>query len=171
MLLSKGYVETNSGSSLAVSPDGSHIAMVVRAEGKDNIWIRDIGSPEARLLPGTDGALGTPFWSPDNRHIAFFAGGKLKKTDAGGGPVLTLCAAEPGRSGTWSRSDVIVFQAAGADRLLRVPAAGGVPVPATTLETGELAHRFPWLLPDDHQFVYTVISNDSAKSGVYLAGC
>jgi len=43
---------------------------------------------------GTEGAT-FPFWSPDSRYLAFFAGGKLKKIDASGGPPETICDAPP----------------------------------------------------------------------------
>ena len=75
---------------------------------RPGLWVRDLSSLEARLLPGTDGA-NLPFWSPDSRSLGFFANGKLKKTDAAGGRLLTLCDAPNGRGGTWNKDDVIVF--------------------------------------------------------------
>ena len=36
-------------------------------------------------LAGTRGAA-YPFWSPDSKHIALFADGKLKRIAAAGGP-------------------------------------------------------------------------------------
>ena len=59
------------------------------------------------MLAGTEGAL-FPFWSPDNQFIGYFAGGKLKKVRASGGPSETLCDA-PERGGSWNRDNVIVF--------------------------------------------------------------
>ena len=165
----KGFVDTISGSAIALSPDGRELAFVASVEGKDEVWIRDLSSLITRRLPGTEGTAGTPFWSPDSRSIAFFAAGKLKKMDAAGGPALTVCDADPGRSGTWNKNGVIVFQAGGTDRLFRVPAVGGSPVPVTTLEAGETAHRFPWFLPDGRHFLYTAMfSNNPKKTGVYV---
>ena len=75
------------GSSVTVSPDGTTAAFVGSAKDVENlIWIRSLGALDARPLPGTNGVF-QPFWSPDSRHIAFFAEGKLKKIDAAGGPV------------------------------------------------------------------------------------
>ncbi len=52
-----------------------------------------------------------PFWSPDSRFIGFFAGAKLKKIDASGGPP-DLCYAdfsEGWRGGSWNRDNTILF--------------------------------------------------------------
>jgi eukaryotic-like serine/threonine-protein kinase len=48
----------------AVSPDGRRLAYVATLAGKDQIWVRELDSPTARALTGTDGADG-PFWSPE----------------------------------------------------------------------------------------------------------
>ena len=67
-----------------------------------------------------------------------------------------LCDAASGRGGTWNRDNVIVF-APTAGVLQRVSGAGGVPQPASVLDTeyGESGHRFPSFLPDGRHFVYT----------------
>ncbi|HEX5965332.1 MAG TPA: protein kinase, partial [Pyrinomonadaceae bacterium] len=65
--------------SFAVSPDGLRIAFVTSdSSGKSLLWVRPLDSFTSQPLPGTEEAT-FPFWSPDSRFIAFFAGGKLKK--------------------------------------------------------------------------------------------
>ena len=54
------------------------------------------------------GAL-SPFWSPDSKHLAFFAGGKLKRVEVAGGPPIELRDAPAPLGGSWSRQGVIVF--------------------------------------------------------------
>ena len=150
----------------ALSPDGRTLAIQARAEKVSQLWVRALDSLEARALGGTEGAI-YPFWSPDSRTIAFFAGGKLKKIAATGGPVQTLCDAPAGRGGTWNADGVIVFAPAGAGKgLQRVSAAGGVPVDLTKIESPDVAYRFPQFLPDGRRFLYLV--SNAKENGVYL---
>jgi Tol biopolymer transport system component len=151
----------------AVSPDGHRIAFVATLNGGLSLWVRDLGSLDARALPGTEGAS-LPFWSPDSRFLGFFANGKLKKTEAVGGPVLTLCDAPVGRGGTWNKNDVIVFVPRLISALFRVSAAGGAPVPVTTVTEQEPGHRYPWFLPDNRHFLYTAYGQDQEKDTVYI---
>jgi len=152
----------------AVSPDGRHVTFAATAGEKTQLWVRDLDSLAARPLPGTEGAL-NPFWSPDNRFIAFFAGGKLKKVEVVGGPAQTLCDASAGRGGAWSRTGVIVFTPGILDSLYRVPAAGGNATPLIALDQslGEDSLRCPWFLPDGHHFLYTARNSDVEKSAIY----
>jgi Tol biopolymer transport system component len=152
----------------AVSPDGRQLAFAGTLDDKAGLWVRDLSSLEARLLPGTEGAS-LPFWSPDSRFLGFFANGKLKKTEAAGGPALTLCDAANGRGGTWNQNDVIVFAPAVLAALFRVPAAGGTPIAVTTINEQEPAHRFPWFLPDGRHFLYTAYGEGREKDMVFVA--
>jgi hypothetical protein len=80
-----------SAAQLALSPDGRRLAFVAaRRRGASQLWIRPLDGVQAQPLPGTAGAS-FPFWSPDSRSIAFFAGGELKKIDTTGGVPQVLC--------------------------------------------------------------------------------
>jgi Tol biopolymer transport system component len=140
---------------LAASPDGRRVAFIAsRPGGQPMLWVRSLDALEAQPLNGTEGAV-FPFWSPNSRTLAFFAGGKLKTIDASGGPVQALCDAV-GYGGTWSADGVIVFAASLSGRLLKVPAAGGQPTPVTTLDVArkENGHLYPAFLPDGRHFLY-----------------
>ena len=147
---------TGYAAQIAISPDGRNIAFVAGTPAGYQIWLRPVASLSATPLAGTDGAS-FPFWSPDSRFIAFFAGGKLKKVAIAGGPPSVLCDAPLGRGGTWSRDDVIVASTSLASGLVRVPAAGGATTVVTTIDpaTGETNHRWPHFLPDGRHFFYT----------------
>ena len=145
----------------ALSPDGRRLALVGSdADGKTMLWVRPLETDVTQPLAGTEGAT-FPFWSPDSRFIAFMAGGKLKKIAAAGGTVITLCDAALPANGTWSTEDVILFTPAGSSPLYRVPAAGGTPEPATTLDAaaGDVQHWFPFFLPDGRHFLYFVVGS------------
>ena len=139
----------------SLSQDGRSLAFVATtSNGEDLVWVRSLSSPNAVALSGTTGAS-YPFWSSDSRHIGFFAGGKLKTIDAGGGPVVTLCDAIGARGGTWNESGVILFANTWGG-IQRVSSSGGAPTTITTLDAsgGELSHRWPYFLPDGRHFLY-----------------
>lgn len=141
---------------LTVSPDGKQIAFVATStDGPKQIYVRPLDAVDARPLPGTEGAS-YPFWSPDSRSIGFFAGSKLKKIAASGGPVQSLCDAPLGRGGAWSRDGVIVFSPGAYDPLYRVAASGGTAVPVTRIvdPQHESSHRWPRFLPDGRHFLF-----------------
>jgi eukaryotic-like serine/threonine-protein kinase len=133
--------------SLAVSPDGRDIAMVLLRDGKQQIWVRALDSQELVPLPGTDNAA-DPFWSPDSRFIAFIADAKLKKVDRSGGPVQTLCDALGVLGGTWNRNGEILI--GGLWNVQRVSDTGG---PVSDLKTGTL--KYPGFLPDERHYLAT----------------
>jgi serine/threonine protein kinase len=152
---------------LAVSPDGHRIALVATsADGRTLLWVRSLDTLNAQPLPGTEGAA-RPFWSPDSHFLAFFAGGKLKKIDASGGPPLTLCDAPDDRGGTWSQDGVIVFAPRPDSALQKVSDSGGTPIAATVLVPGE-AHRGPVFLPDGRHFLYRA-KMDRGTGLIYIA--
>jgi Tol biopolymer transport system component/predicted Ser/Thr protein kinase len=149
------FVLTGAGG-FAVSPDGLLLAYVASMQdGKSLLWVRPIDSLQGKPLAGTEGA-GLPFWSPDSRFIGFFAGGKLKKIEASGGPALTLCETPFPRGGTWNRDGVILFAPSPTAPLYRISASGGTATPVTALDPSknEIAHRWPYFLPDGHHFLY-----------------
>src|SRR5262249_61878116 len=91
---------------VAVSPDGRQIACAATSKGVHRIWLRPLGSLTATPLAGTEEGS-SPFWSPDNRFIGFFAAGKFKKIPTSGGAPITICDAPVGRGGTWnSRGEI-----------------------------------------------------------------
>jgi tRNA A-37 threonylcarbamoyl transferase component Bud32 len=153
----------------AISPDGRRIVFRGTSEGKTLLWVRALDSLSAQPLAGTQEAL-FPFWSPDSRFIGFYSSGKLKKIEATGGPAQPLCDAPLGAQGAWNRDNVIVFAPNFADALYRVSAAGGAPVPLTTLDASrkETAHVLPNFLPDGRHFIYLVTNAQRENTGIYV---
>ena len=153
----------------AVSPDGRHLAFTgIGADKRRGLYLHSFDSLVARLIPGTEGAVGL-FWSPDSLTLGFFTADRLKRIAISGGEVTTICEARGGAGATWNRDGVIVFAPSLDGGLLRVPAAGGTPTPVTVLDQahGESAHARPVFLPDGRHFLFTIIGGDTA--GHYLA--
>ena len=153
-----------------VSPDGASIAFVGSDDSGRRVFVRRLGSPEFRAIPGTEFAA-FPFWSPDGQWLAFFARGKLKKVAVDGGTPVEVCNASEARGGSWGRADNIVFTPHLIDSpIYRVSANGGVPEPVTRLDEsrGDNSHRYPVFLPDGVHFLYFVRSSEDGRRGIYL---
>jgi Tol biopolymer transport system component len=143
-------------SALAISRDGRRIAFVAQhPDGTRRIWVRSLQRLDAQPLSGTEGATG-PFWSPDGQRVGFFADGKLKIVEIGGGTPVSICDASVPNAGSWSQDDVILFsvnRSINEAVLARVPASGGTPVPLTDTVPGG-RHSRPVFLPDGRHFLY-----------------
>jgi len=153
---------------LALSPDGTRLALIASVSGAEpSLWVRRLDSFTAQPLAGTEGA-DDPSWSPDGQFIAFFAQEKLKKIEVSSGAVQTLCDAHNSGGGAWNPQGVILFPL--NNGLYRVDAEGGIatPVTAITRPNQELAHLWPYFLPDGRHFLYTVITLGERDDAVYI---
>ena len=153
-----------------ISPDGTQVAFVARADGVKAIWVRPLNALAAHRLDDTENSS-FPFWSADSRQIGFFADGKLRRIPAAGGPTAIVADAPNARGGTWSRENVIVFSPDYQGGLLRVPASGGAATPATQIDSHKHStHRWPFFLPDGKHFLYLATSHsggDPQSNGIY----
>ncbi|MEK6325273.1 MAG: protein kinase, partial [Acidobacteriota bacterium] len=153
---------------LALSPDGRRLVFNASdAAGKSQLWLRPLDSFATQPLSGTDGAA-YPFWSPDGRHIAFFADNKLKKLDVGSGVIETIYQPGAGQGGDWNQQGVILFSEGEGTGLSRVNMAGGKPEAVTELDAahGETNHNFPSFLPDGKHYLFHIRGGDNP--GIYV---
>ena len=162
---------STSGNTLALSSDGHQLAFVADDEnGSPWVWLRPLDSSVPRLLAGTNGAS-HPFWSPDNRALAFFADRRLKTIDVLTGAVRVIAMLPTsGRvlGGSWSRTGDILF-AVPDDGLYLVPSARATP---RRIEWSGAACEgcvaWPAFLPDGRHFLYTVVSAEPDSAGIYI---
>ena len=152
---------------VSASPDGQWIAYSARDAASTAVFVRPIGLEVSKKLVGTEGA-GRLFWSPDSRWIGFFAGGKLKKIEASGGPPQNICETPDLQGGTWNADGVIVFGS--SKGLQRVPAVGGEPSPIEAAGGDQKqARREPSFLPDGRHYLYLAGSGSAkgAEAAIY----
>jgi Tol biopolymer transport system component len=154
---------------MAISPDGRLLTFTAKAkEAAPQLWVRSLDSLASHPLAGTENAF-APFWSPDSRWIAFFSNEKLKKIEASGGPVETLCDAPMGRGGSWSRGGLILFSPNISQPLYQIAATGGTARPLTQMDASrqEATHRWPQFLPDGKHYLFFVRAATPGMTGVY----
>src|SRR5262249_21790073 len=99
----------------ALSPDGVWLVFVASGTGSQRLWVRSLDAVTAQPMLGTEGAS-FPFWSPDSRSVGFFASGKLKRIDIGGGVPQeeTQAPARRGGSGKSDGTNLVLTQKPGA---------------------------------------------------------
>ncbi|MDA2935059.1 protein kinase, partial [Acidobacteria bacterium AH-259-D05] len=146
---------------LAISPDGRHFVYLATGQTNVQLYLRSLDDFVDRPIPGTEGAEGGSFFSPDGESVGFFAQGKLKKVALSGGSPITLCdASATGFFGSWGSDDTIVFRATinGDPGLYRVSATGGEPETLTipNPDQGENAYLTPQILPDGKAVLFSI---------------
>ena len=154
----------------AISPDGTTVVLTFGSESSTYLVLRRLDSDAFRRVPGTEGAR-QAFWSPDGRHIGFFAGTKLKRVPLAGGEPVTLCEVGYSRGGAWGADGTILVGTNRDVGILRVSEKGGAPVPVTRLDAalGENSHRFPVFLPDGKHFLYFARTELDENRAVYMS--
>ncbi len=151
-----------------ISPDGRYLAFDgTDSTGTTRIWIRPLSALTAHPLEGTEDAR-RPFWSPDSRSLAFFAGRQLKRVDLAEGLVRVILDDVYGADGTWGAEGTILFDATSGTAVRSVAAAGGLARPATRLdrESGQTGHAWPLFLPDGRHFLYLIHYGDSPSESL-----
>ena len=164
------FVGDNAGPPV-ISPDGTQIVFSATADNKTQLYLRSIRELTLHALPGSENGT-FPFWSPDNRSVAFFADNKLKRVDVAGGPPVIVCEASQARGGDWSASGVILFAPTFNSTLFQVPASGGTPAAVTKMASKYTTHRWPSFLPDGQHFIYVAANHvdpSSSDTAIFFA--
>jgi len=161
--------------SLALSPDGSRLAIgSVDATG-EQIWVKQLGSPQGSLSKLTfDGINTLPRWHPDGKQIlyvaSFLPSGNIRAVRADGvsaAPAPLIKRSERTYSAAWSADGKwLVFEAlrpqTGRD-ILAIPTTGDTA--AIAVSTTNFGERNPSISPNGRWVVYQ--SNTTGASEVY----
>ncbi len=141
------------GSAVALSPDGRYLVWVETAGTTTQLFMRALDSPDARPIPGTEGAV-VPFFSPDSLWVAFEADGWLKKVSLQGGSPKEICEVEHLHGASWGDDGIIVFSDGGFSPLSYVACNGGTPRHIVAADGAEVHAEYPFVLPGS-RFVLT----------------
>jgi serine/threonine-protein kinase len=154
---------------LTLSRDGTRLAyMDIFENNNPRLMLRSLDQQDAKPLPGGEQGL-LPIFSPDGQWLAFLQGAndfKLKKIPITGGTAITLCDAGTPTGIDWYADDSIVFST--GKGLMRVSASGGAPETLTTPDAkkGEIAHRWPNVLPGGQAVLFSIANNDGSQVAV-----
>ncbi len=141
----------------AISTDGHLVAYAAgRTTGSAQLYLRALDDFTAHVVAGSNGAQ-YPFFSPDGKSIAFFAGGKLRRASVAGGGALDLASSPTPWGGTWDWQGRIVYTSGLGSGLWRIPAEGGTPEQLTKPDgaAAGYAHVFPQRLPGTDDMLFT----------------
>ncbi|HEX6944163.1 MAG TPA: protein kinase [Gemmatimonadaceae bacterium] len=134
--LPDNVVYTANAAGVAISRDGSQIALIVRRSGTQMIAVRPIRETQVRLVEGTESGT-RPFFSPDGRTLGFMVADRLKTVPVTGGVSSTVVNA--GITGTATWTDLGIMYSANG-QILKVAATGGTPA----VFVADTAFRYAW---------------------------
>ncbi|MBI5170617.1 MAG: protein kinase [Candidatus Eisenbacteria bacterium] len=146
---------------MALSPTGEKVvACAQHGTERQKLWLWRLDSPDPVAIEGTTGA-GFVTWSPDGRSVAYVSmtDKAVSRVSVSGGSPTRLADITDPRGLSWGRKGVIVFAPSPSGPLMKLPAEGGTPEPATELDASrnEAGHRFPAFLPDGEHFLFTAM--------------
>ena len=154
--------------SARVSPDGTRVALWVRADDNVDIWIYDLGRVTLTRLTFDVAFDAFPLWTPDGSRVVFQSlrdgGGLYWRAADGTGEVERLLenANDPRPSG-WSADGRLVFEQAPGD--VGVLTVEGDRTVELVLDTA-FRERTPAISPDGRWIAYD--SNESGRSEIYV---
>ena len=143
----------------AVSPDGTFVVFVGARSKDRRLYVQRLDESSPRPIDRTEGAI-RPVVSPDGHWIAFLRGSRLEKIAIDGSDPIPIgeVSSRGGPGIAWPRPDSLIVGTAWLGPLTMIPADGGKPRLASTLDTarGEIGHWFPSPLPGGRQVLMTV---------------
>jgi serine/threonine protein kinase len=158
------FTPTISRQPFAISPDGKRLGFVATGANGSNIWIRDLASPDQRVVPGTEGAWSI-YWAPDSRSFFFSVKRTLKQANPenGSGRTVAELPSIP-MLGTWrSSNDLMLYLGPGDTYELRLSDGN--------LQKGPVFQgmRWPQFLPGGDRLLYAIYDKERKQSHAVVA--
>src|SRR5262249_34138490 len=151
------------GADIAISRDGTAIAVIAFTERGSQLFVRRLDQPSFVPIEGTIGAR-IPFFSPDGRWIGYIAEPNMYRVPASGGTPMLVCdlPADPGGAmgAWWGDDDRIVTGAQDTSGdLFTVSSNGGTRAPLTKVPGGPSAvKQWPQVLPGSRTVIFTALN-------------
>lgn len=144
---------------LALSPSGAHVAYVALRDQVRSLCIRAVASRVTTCIPETADAT-APFFSPDSRWVAFFAGTHLRKVPVNSPAVQRIAELEGGgHIGHWAQDGTILV-ATPTEGILRVSTTPGRAYGRTEVLVppllGDGPYSWPTMLPSNDAILFSV---------------
>jgi DNA-binding winged helix-turn-helix (wHTH) protein len=162
-----GLTVAGTGAPVAVSGDGSLLAVAACSGSECLIYLRPLSRAELTPVAGTSEAA-APFFSPDGGSLGYFANGRLYTIALGGGSPATIADAPEPLGAVWLRDGRIVYARRSSEGLFTVDGRGGRAQPLTTPGNGERGHRWPATMPDESAVLFTVDAAQDYAGAVSL---
>ncbi len=151
----------------AISPDGRQVAY----NTTDGFYLLSLDQGEGRLIPGTEGNIAYPMFSPDGQWLAYWSIGdrQLQKIPVGGGSPRVVADIESQflYDASWAPDDRILFANAPSRSVMWISGNGGSP--QTLFQLGPEVEGFPvapQMLPDRDSVLFTLAGNDESRIAV-----
>ena len=139
----------NTGTSVAISPDGMRLVFV----SGGRLFTRRLDQPKATELSGTQGAA-QPFFSPDGQWVGFAARSKVNKISVEGGPVVPVGGIYESFGGaSWAEDGSIFVGDSAGKGLFQLPDAGGA-AKILAPNDGSVINVQPQILPGGKALVF-----------------
>jgi serine/threonine-protein kinase len=141
-----------SGSGIALTPDGRTLAYSGRGPAVQLVYLRHMDRPDAAPVSGSENG-GRPIFSPDGRWVGFIGNSGFVRAPVAGGPSETMCRLGGYVWMTWLESGAIVY-GDGTGGLRRCALTGDT----DTLLAADTAEAFnhPHGLPGGRGLLFTV---------------
>ena len=153
------------GTRVAISDDGTVVAVRALHEGRPVLMARPIDALDFAPVPGTAMA-DQQFLSPDGQTLAFRSAGEMRRVPVAGGPAITMDSEGAWAGGDWTEDGVVIYTRSYRSGLWRVTAGGGEPERLTEPVDDELGHWWPQVLPDGDHVLFTAFRTPISASRV-----